>query len=61
MIFYLILIGREQNNLSKFKNLKLVKIYLITDNKIELKKRLLKEIKTQKRRLKEGLIHLTKM
>ena len=28
--------------LSKFKNLKLVKIYLITDNKKELKKRLIK-------------------
>ncbi len=27
--------------LSKFKNLKLIKIYLITDNKIELKKRLI--------------------
>ena len=28
--------------LSKFKNLKLIKIYLITDNKTELKKRLIK-------------------
>ena len=28
--------------LSKFKNLKLIKIYLITDNKEELKKRLIK-------------------
>ena len=31
--------------LSKFKNLKLIKIFLITENKDELKKRLVKEIK----------------
>ena len=31
--------------LSKFKNLKLIKIYLITENKEELKKGLLKETK----------------
>ena len=38
--------------LSKHKKLNLLKIYLITDNKEELKKRLIKEIKIQKMRLK---------
>ena len=42
MIYYLILIGKEQNSLSKFKNLKLIKIYLITSDKNELKNRLIK-------------------
>ena len=41
MIYYLILIGKEQNNLSKFKNLNLIKIYLITGNKARIKKRLI--------------------
>ena len=39
--------GNKQ--LSKFKDLKLVKIYLILTNKEELKKRLLKEIKIPKK------------
>ena len=36
--------------LSKFKNLKFVKIFLITDNKDEIEKRLIKEIKIAKRK-----------
>ena len=36
--------------LSKFKNLKFVKIFLITDNKDEIEKDLLKEIKIAKRK-----------
>ena len=35
--------------LSKFKNLKLVKIYLIPDNKIEIKKRLIKRNQNSKK------------
>ena len=37
--------------LSKFKNLKLVKIYLITDNKIEIKKRLIKRNQNSKKEI----------
>ena len=44
--------------LSKFKNLNLVKVYLITDNKDELRKRLIKRNQTLKRKLKKDLIHL---
>ncbi len=43
--------------LSKIKDLKLIKIYLITE-KSELKKDLLKEIKTQKTRLIKDLNHM---
>ena len=46
--------------LSRFKNLKLIKIYLITSNKRSLKKDLLLEIKIQKKRWKKDLIHLKK-
>ena len=41
MILYLILIGRGTQQLSKFKNLKLIKIFLIPSNKDELKNRLI--------------------
>jgi len=37
--------------LSKFKNLKLVKIYLITENKIEIKKRLIKRNQNSKKEI----------
>ena len=47
--------------LSKFKNLKLIKIYLIAENKNELKKGLLKEIKILKKRLIKGLSLLMKI
>ena len=46
--------------LSKFKNLNLIKIYLITHNKNELKKRLLLEIKIQLMRLIKDLTHSMK-
>ena len=39
--------------LSKFKNLKLVKIYLITDNKKELKKRLIKRNQNTREEIKK--------
>ena len=48
MIFYLILIGKGQKNLSKFNNLKLIKIYLITSDKEELRNRLLKRDQNSK-------------
>ena len=47
--------------LSKFENLNLIKIYLITDSKEELKKDLLKEIKIHQMKLKKDLMHLTRM
>ncbi|MAC44604.1 MAG: guanylate kinase [Pelagibacteraceae bacterium] len=37
--------------LSKFKNLRLVKIYLITENKIEIKKRLIKRNQNSKKEI----------
>ena len=39
--------------LSKFKNLKLIKIYLITDNKTELKKRLIKRNQNTENEIKK--------
>ena len=42
MTFYLILIGKEQNNYLENKKLNLLKIFLIPENKEELKKRLIK-------------------
>ena len=53
MTLYLILIGKVLNNYQNSINLKLIKIYLITDNKNELKKRLINKIKTLLRRLKK--------
>ena len=47
--------------LSKFKNLNLIKIYLITDSKEELKKDLLKEIKILRKRFTKDLNLLMKM
>ena len=40
MILFLILTGRAQKQLSKFKNLNLIKIYLITETR-RIKKRLI--------------------
>ena len=53
MILFLILTGKEQNNLSKFKNLNLIKIYLITDSKKELKKRLIKRNQNTKEEIQK--------
>ena len=50
MTLYLILIGKEQKQLSKFKNLNLLKIYLTTDNKEELKNRLIKRNQNLKKK-----------
>ena len=47
--------------LSKYKNLKIIKIYLITDNKKELKSRLIKEIKILKMKLRKDLTHSMKI
>ena len=47
--------------LSNFTNLKLIKIYLTTDSKSELKKRLLKEIKILKKKSKKDLNHSMKI
>ena len=47
--------------LSKFDNLNLIKIYLITENKEELKKDLLKEIKIQMKKLIKDLNLLMKI
>ena len=47
--------------LSKFKHLNLIKIYLITDSKEELKKRLLKRDQNSSDEIKKDLMHLTKM
>ena len=51
----MILTGRAQNNFLNLKSLKLIKIYLITEVKMNLKKDLLKEIKILSKKLKKGL------
>ena len=47
--------------LSKFKNLNLIKIYLTTENKEELKKDWLRETKILQMKLKKGLMLLRKI
>ena len=53
MIYFLILIGKAQNSYQKFKNLKLLKIYLITSNKNELKNRLIKRNQNSNEEIKK--------
>ena len=47
--------------LSRFKNLKLIKIYLITDNKTELKKRLITRNQNTEEEVEKDLNHLMKI
>ena len=61
MICFWILTGKEQNNYQNLKNLKLIKIYLITDSKEELKSRLIKRNQNSKAEIEKDLIHLMKI
>ena len=61
MILYLILIGREQNNCRKFKNLKLIKIFLIAHKKEELKNRLIKRNQNTLQEIEKDLILLMRI
>ena len=55
MIFCLILTGKELNNYLNLRNLNLVKLFLITDTKLELKKRLLKRNQNTKSEVEKRL------